>query len=144
VLNAPFGIIMTGIGCISLAGVVVNNAIVMIDAIHQFQDRGDDTYTAVVSAAMVRFRPVLLTAITTILGLVPMALKLNFDFTKFMFQYNTSMSQWWQSMALAVIFGLLVSTILTLGVVPTLYLLQYKARGKLRKLPLLSRKNGTP
>jgi multidrug efflux pump len=144
VLNAPFGIIMTGIGCISLAGVVVNNAIVMIDAIHQFQDRGDDTYTAVVSAAMVRFRPVLLTAITTILGLVPMALKLNFDFTQFTFQYNTSMSQWWQSMALAVIFGLLVSTILTLGVVPTLYLLQYKARGKLRKLPLLPHKNGTP
>lgn len=137
ILNAPFGIIMTGIGCISLAGVVVNNAIVMIDAIHQFQDRGDDTYTAIVSAAMVRFRPVLLTAITTILGLVPMALKLNFDFTEFNFQYNTSMSQWWQSMALAVIFGLLVSTVLTLGVVPTLYLLQYKARKRLRKTPLL-------
>ncbi len=121
-LHAPFGVIMTGIGIISLAGVVVNNAIVLLDAIGQFEARGQSVREAVVSAAMTRFRPVLLTAITTILGLVPMALKLNWDFRNFTFQYDTSSSQWWQSMSLAVIFGLLVATVLTLGVVPTLYL----------------------
>jgi len=122
VLHAPFGIIMTGIGVISLAGVVVNNAIVLLDAIRQFETRGHGTRAAVVSASMIRLRPVLLTAITTILGLVPMALKLNWDFRNFVWQYDTTSSQWWQSMALTVIFGLLVATVLTLGVVPTLYL----------------------
>lgn len=131
VMHAPFGIIMTGIGVISLAGVVVNNAIVLLDAIRQLEMRGISSREAVVSAAMIRFRPVLLTAITTILGLVPMALKLNWDFRNFTFQYDTSSSQWWQSMAAAVIFGLLVATALTLGVVPTLYSLYAQVRTKL-------------
>jgi multidrug efflux pump subunit AcrB len=121
-LHAPFGIIMTGIGVISLAGVVVNNAIVLLDAIAQFEQRGQTAYEATVSACMVRFRPVLLTAITTILGLVPMALKLNWDFREMAWQFNTKSSQWWQSMSLTVIFGLLVATILTLGIVPSLYM----------------------
>ncbi|MCK5802891.1 MAG: efflux RND transporter permease subunit, partial [Lentisphaeria bacterium] len=122
VTRAPFGIIMTGVGVISLAGVVVNNAIVLLDAVEQCEARGQSARDAVVSAAMIRFRPVLLTAITTILGLVPMALKLNWDFAAMTWQYNTESSQWWQSMALTVIFGLLVATVLTLGLVPTLYL----------------------
>ncbi len=130
-LRAPFGIIMTGIGIISLAGVVVNNAIVLLDCIRQFEHRGTSVREAVVSAAMIRFRPVLLTAITTILGLLPMALKLNWDFRHFAFQYNTRSSQWWQSMATTVIFGLLVATVLTLGVVPTLYLLYANTRDRL-------------
>ncbi len=122
VTGMPFGIIMTGIGVISLAGVVVNNAIVLLDAIRNQEARGASVREAVVTASMIRFRPVLLTAITTILGLLPMALKLNWDFTAMTYQYNTSSSQWWQSMAVAVIFGLLIATVLTLGVVPTLYL----------------------
>ena len=126
----PFGIIMSGIGVISLAGVVVNNAIILLDAIRQFQARGQSARDAVVTAGMIRLRPVLLTAITTMLGLLPMALKLNIDFLKLTFQFNTESSQWWQSMAVAIIFGLLVSTALTLGVVPTLYLLY--SRGRLR------------
>jgi multidrug efflux pump subunit AcrB len=134
VLRAPFGIIMTGIGVISLAGVVVNNAIVLLDAIQRFEDTGVGVREAVVSAAMVRFRPVILTAVTTILGLVPMALKLNWDFREFRWQFNTGSSQWWQSMASAVIFGLLVATILTLGVVPTLYLSYARMRDVARRL----------
>ena len=121
--NIPFGIIMSGIGVISLAGVVVNNAIVLLDAIRKFQKKGLAAYDAVLTAAMIRFRPVLLTAITTILGLIPMALKFNIDFGALAFQYNTESSQWWQSMAVAIIFGLLISTLLTLGVVPALYLI---------------------
>ena len=134
VMHAPFGIIMTGIAVISLAGVVVNNAIVLLDAIRQFERRGQEVREAVISAAMVRFRPVLLTAVTTILGLVPMAIKLNWDFRKFEWQYDTTSSQWWQSMALAVIFGLLVATVLTLGVVPALYMLRSRLAQTLRKL----------
>ncbi len=128
VFQMPFGIIMSGIGVISLAGVVVNNAIVLLDAVRQFQQRGQPVREAVVSAGMIRFRPVLLTAITTILGLVPMAAKLNIDFLHFTYQYNTESSQWWQSMAVAIIFGLLVATVLTLGVVPTLYLVYARFR----------------
>jgi multidrug efflux pump len=122
IFNMPFGIIMSGIGVISLAGVVVNNAIILLDAIRQIQQRGHKVYDAVVTAGMIRFRPVLLTAITTILGLLPMALKFSIDFSSMGFQYNTESSQWWQSMAIAIIFGLIVSTLLTLGVVPTLYI----------------------
>lgn len=121
VMHAPFGIIMTGIGVISLAGVVVNNAIVLLDAIAQFEQRGQSAYEATVSACMIRFRPVLLTAVTTILGLVPMAMKFNWDFRTMTLQLNTKSSQWWQSMSLTVIFGLLIATVLTLGIVPSLY-----------------------
>jgi len=121
VMQAPFGIIMTGIGVISLAGVVVNNAIVLLDAIAQFEQRGQSAYEAIVSACMIRFRPVLLTAVTTILGLVPMAMKFNWDFRTMTLQLNTKSSQWWQPMSLTVIFGLLIATVLTLGIVPSLY-----------------------
>ncbi len=128
VFRMPFGIIMSGIGVISLAGVVVNNAIVLLDAIRQLQAQGKSAREAVVTAGMIRLRPVLLTAITTILGLLPMALKLNIDFWNFTYQYNTESSQWWQSMAVAIIFGLALSTVLTLGVVPTLYLSYARTR----------------
>lgn len=123
VFDLPFGIIMSGIGVISLAGVVVNNSIVLLDAIRQFQRRGYSVYDALVTAGMIRFRPVLLTATTTILGLVPMAFKINIDFANLSYQYNTDTSQYWQSMAVAIIFGLLLATLLTLGVVPALYLI---------------------
>lgn len=131
VFDLPFGIIMSGIGVISLAGVVVNNAIVLLDAIRQFQARGYEIYDAVVTAGMIRFRPVLLTAITTILGLAPMAFKFNLDFANLSYQYNTDSSQYWQSMAVAIIFGLLFSTLLTLGVVPTLYLIYSRIKTRL-------------
>jgi multidrug efflux pump len=128
VFQMPFGIIMSGIGVISLAGVVVNNAIVLLDAIRKHQARGKSVREAVVTAGMIRFRPVLLTAITTILGLVPMASKFNIDFLNLTYQYNTESSQWWQSMAVAIVFGLFVSTGLTLGVLPALYVLYGRLR----------------
>lgn len=129
--DLPFVIIMSGIGVISLAGVVVNNAIVLLDAIKQLQAKGHEIFDAVVTAGMIRFRPVLLTAITTILGLVPMAFKFNLDFANFAFQFDTETSQYWQSMAVAIIFGLLLSTLLTLGVVPTLYLIYDRSKTRL-------------
>lgn len=121
IFNMPFGVIMTGIGCISLAGVVVNNGIVLIDFINQLRARGMALEDAIVEGAMIRFRPVMLTAITTILGLVPMAAGVTFDFRRLQWIVGGEMGQWWGSMAIAVIFGLAFATILTLVVVPTLY-----------------------
>jgi multidrug efflux pump subunit AcrB len=117
----PFGIIMTGVGVISLAGVVVNNAIVLIDYINKLRERGLALKEAVISAGATRLRPVLLTAITTILGLIPMVTGVSFDFRHLEISWVSESSQWWRSMAVVVIFGLIVATFLTLVVVPTLY-----------------------
>jgi multidrug efflux pump len=121
ICKMPFGIIMTGIGVISLAGVVVNNAIVLLDYTRQLQRRGLDLMTASLEAGATRLRPVLLTACTTILGLIPMAIGVSYDFHKFEWAWKSESSQWWASMAIAVIFGLAFATILTLVVVPCLY-----------------------
>ncbi len=118
-----FGIIMTGIGVISLAGVVVNNAIVLIDYINQLRRQGLELYEALLRAGLVRFRPVMLTAITTILGLLPMAVGVSFDFRNLSMIIGGESAQWWGPMAVAVIFGLAIATLLTLVVVPVLYAL---------------------
>jgi multidrug efflux pump subunit AcrB len=121
IYQSPFGIIMTGVGVISLAGVVVNNAIVLIDYTNKLRERGYALKDAVISAGATRLRPVLLTAVTTILGLVPMVTGVSFDFHSWSISWVSESSQWWQSMAVVVIFGLIVATFLTLVVVPTLY-----------------------
>jgi len=121
VFRQPFGIIMTGVGVISLAGVVVNNAIVLIDYINKLRERGMEVRTAVIAAGATRLRPVILTAITTILGLLPMITGISFDFHNFAISWVSESGQWWRSMAIVVVFGLMVATFLTLVVVPTLY-----------------------
>jgi multidrug efflux pump subunit AcrB/outer membrane protein TolC len=119
--GTAFGIMMTGLGIISLAGVVVNNAIVLLDYVEQLRERGMETRAALVKAGLTRFRPVMLTAITTVLGLVPMAIGVSFDFRSFKLLIGGSNSQFWGPMAIAVIFGLVFATLLTLVMVPTLY-----------------------
>ncbi len=121
--SLPFGIIMTGVGVISLAGVVVNNAIVLIDYTNKLRDRGYDLKEAVIAAGATRLRPVLLTAVTTILGLIPMVTGISFDFHTLSISWVSESSQWWRSMAVVIIFGLMVATFLTLVVVPTFYYL---------------------
>lgn len=121
--TSPFGIIMTGVGVISLAGVVVNNAIVLLDYTNRLREKGYPLKEAITSAGATRLRPVLLTAITTILGLIPMITGISFDFHKGVISWASESSQWWQSMAVVVVFGLIVATFLTLVVVPTLYFL---------------------
>lgn len=117
----PFGVIMTGIGVISLAGVVVNNAIVLIDYINQLRAQGLPLREALIRAGTVRFRPVMLTAVTTILGLLPMAVGISFDFRSLSWEIGGESAEWWGPMAVAVIFGLTFATLLTLVVVPVLY-----------------------
>ncbi|MFW6061739.1 MAG: efflux RND transporter permease subunit, partial [Planctomycetota bacterium] len=127
----PFIIIMTGVGMISLAGVVVNNAIVLLDYTRQLQRKGRAVWDAAMEAGVTRLRPVLLTATTTILGLVPMATGISFDFRSFEWATRSESSQWWQTMALAVIYGLSFATLLTLVVVPSLYVMLYGVGEKL-------------
>jgi multidrug efflux pump subunit AcrB len=128
VFNMPFVVIMTGVGIISLAGIVVNNAIVLIDYIDVLRQRdGMNRREALVQGGMTRLRPVLLTAVTTALGLVPLAVGLNFDFFGLYESLNPDLywggeqAAWWSPMAIAVIVGIIVATALTLIVVPVMY-----------------------
>jgi multidrug efflux pump len=121
--DLPFGIIMTGIGVISLAGVVVNNAIVLLDYTRQLQQRGMDLVSAAAEAGVTRLRPVLLTAGTTVIGLLPMAIGISYDFHTFTWATKSESTQFWQNMSVVVIFGLSFATILTLVVVPSLYVM---------------------
>ncbi len=116
-----FGIIMTGLGVISLAGVVVNNAIVLIDYADQLKRKGVTLREALSRAGVVRFRPVLLTAITTVLGMTPMALGISIDFKTMSVDMDAPSMEWWGPMAQAVSFGLIFATVLTLIVVPAMY-----------------------
>jgi multidrug efflux pump subunit AcrB len=143
VTGLPFGIIMTGLGVISLAGIVVNNAIVLLDYGEQLRKRGGlSRRELLIVTGTRRLRPVLLTAITTILGLIPLATGFEFDFHTFAFATGGESSQWWRGMAVAVIFGLGFATFLTLILVPVLYdlLLDLRERRARRK----ARKGGEP
>ena len=134
VVGLPFGIVMSGIGVISLAGVVVNNAIVLLDYTRQLQARGMDLVSAAAEAGATRLRPVLLTATTTIIGLIPMAVGISYDFHTFSWATKSESTQWWRNMAVVVMFGLGFATILTLVVVPSLYVMLVRASMRVRAL----------
>ncbi|MGA1939397.1 efflux RND transporter permease subunit [Arcobacter sp. YIC-310] len=127
-LTIPFGIIgvsiglyitgsyfgfMTLLGIISLSGIVINNAIVLLERIKLEYENGLELYDAIIEAGVSRFRPIILTTITTIFGLVPLWY---------------SGGEMWQPMAISIIFGLMFSTVLTLGLVPVLYSIFYKVK----------------
>lgn len=120
-IRSPFGIIMTGVGVISLAGVVVNNGIVLVDYINKLRDRGMEVHDAVIAGGATRLRPVILTAVTTILGLLPMVTGVSYDFHIWEISWVSESTQMWRTMAIVVIFGLMTATFLTLFVVPCLY-----------------------
>lgn len=143
ITQTPFGVIMTGIGVISLAGVVVNNAIVLLDYVQQLESRGLEPREALLQAGIVRFRPVMLTAVTTVLGLIPMALGFSINFSSMarldfhrVFQLGGQSAQMWGPMAIAVIFGLSFATVLTLVMVPTLYGIYDDLRGVMGTRPV--------
>ena len=134
VCGLPFGIIMSGIGFISLAGVVVNNAIVLLDYTRQLQEKGMDVVAASIEAGQTRLRPVMLTAGTTVIGLLPMAVGISYDFHAMAWATKSMSTEWWRNMSIIVIFGLGVATILTLVVVPTLYIILYNWTARWRKV----------
>ena len=120
-----FVVIMSGIGCIALAGVAVNNCIVLVDYTNLLIRDGMHWSEAVVTAGRTRLRPVLLTAITTVLGMIPMALGVSFNIRALSLQIGSEQSAFWQAFAWAMIFGLSFATFMTLIVVPVLLHLKF-------------------
>ncbi|MGY2575251.1 efflux RND transporter permease subunit [Vibrio sp. C8] len=123
IFQKPFGVIMSGIGVISLAGIVVNNNIVLIDTYNQLIKRGMDKREAILRTGVQRLRPVLLTTITTILGLLPMVLEMNIDLINQKIEFGAPSTQWWSQLATAVAGGLAFATVLTLVLTPCLLML---------------------
>ncbi|TDI71304.1 MAG: efflux RND transporter permease subunit, partial [Bacteroidetes bacterium] len=135
--RTPFGL-MTFIGVISLAGIVVNNNIVLIDYTMQLQARGMNRHDAIIEAGATRLRPVLLTALTTILGLIPLTFGINIDFVGLLrdlnpnFQFGSENTQFWGPMGTAIISGLGFATFLTLVIVPVMYSIFDSAANQMR------------
>jgi multidrug efflux pump subunit AcrB len=121
VFGLPFGFLMTGIGCISLSGIVVNNGIILVDFINVLRSEGVALTEAIVTASKLRLRPVLLTAGTTVLGLMPLTFGVSIDFWDMSLSTGGTQSAFWKSMAVALMFGLTFATMLTLLIVPVLY-----------------------
>jgi len=123
VMNQPFSIIMTGTGVVALAGIVVNNNIVLIDT-YQDYARYMPRITAITRTAQDRLRPVLLTTVTTMAGLAPMMLGLSLDFVNGGYSVNSPTALWWKQLATAVVFGLGIATMLTLVFTPAMLALR--------------------
>ena len=109
---------MNGIGVIALAGIVVNNNIVLIDTYDRLRASIADPFEAVMRTGVQRLRPVLLTSVTTILGLLPMVLGVNIDFLAREVTYGAPSTQWWRQLSTSIVFGLGFATVLTLIVTP--------------------------
>ena len=123
IMSQPFGVVMTGIGIIALAGVVVNNNIVLIDTYDLLRHEGMDKLEAVLQTCRERARPVVLTAVTAILGVLPIAFGFNLELLGHETTYGAPSTQWWISLSSAIVFGLAFSTILTLIVTPSLLMI---------------------
>jgi len=134
VTGQPFGIVMTGVGVIALAGIVVNNNIVLIDTFAHLKRQGFGTYEAIMRTGAQRLRPVMLTTVTTICGLLPMMFQVNIDFFERTVTQGAPSTQWWVQLATAVVFGLGFATILTLVVTPAMLALGFKVGWRYRRL----------
>ena len=115
-----FVIVMSGIGFIALAGVVVNNNIVLIDTYDRLREEGWDKYDAVLQTCRERARPVVLTAVSAILGVLPIAFGLGLEIFHHETTINAPSTQWWIALSSAIVFGLSFATVLTLVVTPSM------------------------
>jgi multidrug efflux pump len=123
IMGQPFGVVMTGIGIIALAGVVVNNNIVLIDTYDTLRREGTPKIDAILATCRERARPVVLTAMTAILGVLPIAFGLNLELLSHETTFGAPSTQWWISLSSAIVFGLAFATVLTLVVIPSLLML---------------------
>ena len=123
-MGKPFGVIMSSVGVITLAGIVVNNNIVFIDTYNVLRSRGERAFDAVLRTCAIRLRPVLLTTVTTIVGLMPMVFGVNINLIDRSVAIGAPSSQWWTQLASSVAGGLAFATILTLFLTPSLLMIQ--------------------
>ncbi|GGC91075.1 efflux RND transporter permease subunit [Halopseudomonas salina] len=126
--SQPFGIVMVGMGIIGLSGIVVNNNIVLIDTYNQIRADGASAVDAAWETGCLRLRPVLLTSITTVLGLMPMVLAVNVNLLEPSLGFGAPSTQWWTQLSSAIAGGLTVATVLTLFITPCMLVLGDNAR----------------
>ena len=129
-----FGIVMVGMGIIALAGIVVNNNIILIDTFNEMKKEGREAYEAALETGCLRFRPVLLTAVTTILGLMPMVLGVNVNLLEPSLGLGAPSTQWWMQLSSAIAGGLAFATLLTLLLTPALLVLGERSGQRFRAL----------
>ena len=133
VMGQAFGVVMTGIGVIANAGVIVNNNIVLIDTYDRLRKEGWEAYDAIIETCRERARPVVLTAVTAILGVLPIAFGVNIEFLTREISVGAPATQWWISLSTAIVFGLGFATVLTLIVTPaTLMAIEHGKQWRLR------------
>jgi multidrug efflux pump len=118
IMGQAFGVVMTGIGVIANAGVIVNNNIVLIDTYDRLRREGVAAYDAILETCRERARPVVLTAVTAILGVLPIAFGVNIEFLSREITIGAPATQWWIHLSTAIVFGLGFATMLTLIVTP--------------------------
>jgi multidrug efflux pump len=135
IVGQPFGIVMSGIGVIALAGIVVNNNIVLIDTFDRLRKQVASPLDAILMTGAQRLRPVLLTTVTTVLGLLPMVLQINIDFVTREISQGAPSTQWWVQLSTAIVAGLSFATILTLVITPSALMLRenFVARRQARR-----------
>jgi multidrug efflux pump len=136
IFNMTISIVMTGVGIVALAGIVVRNGILLVEFADMMKAEGMKTYDALIEAGRARMTPVMLTAISTILGLIPLAVGLNIDFVKLFTELNPHIYfggdsvAFWGPLSWTMIFGLSFATFLTLVLVPAMYLIVYKIKAR--------------
>jgi multidrug efflux pump len=118
VMGQAFGVVMTGIGIIANAGVIVNNNIVLIDTYDRLRRDGMAAYDAIIETCRERARPVVLTAVAAILGVLPIAFAINLEFVHRAINIGAPATQWWINLSTAIVFGLGFATVLTLVITP--------------------------
>ncbi len=134
VFNQPFSAIMHGVGVVSLAGIVVNNNIILIDAFNFVREKDNDTlFNSILKACAQRLRPIFLTTITTMLGLIPLAMNYSIDPILRTIEYDSNVSGFWTPLAQCIVYGLSFSAFLTLIVTPCLLILPSHIRSYFKK-----------
>jgi multidrug efflux pump subunit AcrB len=137
--NMTFSILMTGVGIVALAGIVVKNGIILIEFTEELRSRGYDLRSAVIEGGAVRLNPVILTASAGVLGLIPLAIGLNINFVSLFTHFDPEIfiggqsSVFWGPLAWTIIFGLTFSTFLTLVIVPVMYMLVERIKLRIHK-----------
>lgn len=142
IVQEPFGIVMSGLGVVALAGIIVSNNIILIDTFDDLRRKGMAPYEAIVRTGAQRLRPVLLTVLTTVLGLLPLVFQLNVDFINREITHDAPSTQWWTQLSLAICAGLTFATVLTLIVTPCALML--RANFQVWRAARRARRQGKP
>ena len=132
----PFSAILSGVGVVALAGIVVNNNIVLIDTYNEIRDNNPDMHYVdlIVRTGAQRFRPVMLTTITTVFGLLPLASNLSIDFVNRTIEYGSMLSTFWVPLSQAIVSGLTFATLLTLVTTPAMLAIPHQIKGIYRRI----------